>query len=132
MLLGRMSREGSMYEADSPALVPHPGKELVPQLQEAVQKLPAGIARGQSAVVETTRTSVAVAADDQKEGSYQISNGEVRQVRLGELASPDFGEDILVAKHAKQWIALREAAKSLFSNDLDPQSTEMEIEVDRR
>jgi hypothetical protein len=52
MMLGRMTREGSIYEADSPALIAHPDKELVPQLQEAVRKLPTGIARKRTNSVE--------------------------------------------------------------------------------
>ena len=44
MMLGRMTRDGTMYEADRPALIAHPDKELVPQLQEAVRRLPSRIA----------------------------------------------------------------------------------------
>ena len=54
-LLGRMTRDGTMYEADRPALIAHPGKELVPQLQEAVRKLPAGIVRKSGHVNEPER-----------------------------------------------------------------------------
>jgi N12 class adenine-specific DNA methylase len=35
-------------------------------------------------------------------------------------------------RHAKQWIALREAAKGLFANELNPVSSDAEIETDRR
>ena len=37
MMLGTMTREGTMYEADRPALIAHADKELVPQLQKAVR-----------------------------------------------------------------------------------------------
>jgi N12 class adenine-specific DNA methylase len=132
MMLGRMCREGTMYEADSPALLPHPDRELVPQLVEAVAKLPFGIARRSAAVVELERPPPALASEGQKEGSYQISNGQVRQVRQGELVEPDFDDSPILAKQAKHWIALREGAKELFVKELSPQSSEEEIEQARR
>lgn len=132
MMLGRISREGTMYEADSPALVAHPDRELVPQLIEAVAKLPFGIARRSAAIVELERPPPSIAAEHQKEGSYQVINGQVRQVRNGELVPPDFGDDPILGNQAKHWIALREGAKELFANELDPQSNDEEIEQARR
>ena len=85
MTLGRMRREGTMYEGDSPALIAHPDKELVPQLQEAVRKLPRSIARD-GGRTEAEGTTFGQASANQKEGSYQIRNGGVFQVRSGELA----------------------------------------------
>ncbi len=134
MMLGRMTREGSMYEADSPALIAHPGREIVPQLQEAVQKLPAGIARQWSGVPPPPPEQMAVihAEPDQKEGSYQIRNGRVYQVRGGELAAPDFGDNPVLARQARHWIDLREAAKNLFARELDARAGNDEIEACRR
>jgi hypothetical protein len=107
MMLGRMTREGTMYEGDSPALIAHPDRELIPQLQEAVGKLPITIAHKGGCIAEPERMTFALA--NQKEGSYHIRNGGVYQVRGGALATPDFGEDVLLAKQAKYWIALRDA-----------------------
>jgi N12 class adenine-specific DNA methylase/adenine-specific DNA methylase len=131
MMLGKMTRAGTMYEGDAPALIAHPEKELVPQLQDAVRKLPTGIARHRECIAEPERTTFSLATDDQKEGSYQIRDGRVFQVRAGELAAPDFGEDMLLAKHAERWIGLREAAKELFARELSPQSSEEEVESAR-
>ena len=130
MMLGRMTREGTMYERDSPALIAHPDKELVPQLREAVGKLPKNIAHKQECIAEPEQLTFARA--NQKEGSYQIQNGVVYQVRGGVLATPDFGEDLLLAKQAKGWIALREAAKEMFARELDAKSSDGEIEAGRR
>ena len=130
MMFGRMTREGTMYEADRPALIAHPDKPLVPQLQEAVGKLPAGIARA-GAIAEPSTEAVVLAQAHQKEGSYQIRGGKVFQVRGGELMAPDFGDDILVARHAERWIGLREGAKDLFARELSPQSSAEEIETER-
>jgi hypothetical protein len=132
MMLGRMTRDGSMYEADSPALIAHPDKELVPQLQAAVLKLPAGIVCHRANLIESEPKHFAQAGANQKEGSYQISNGEVRQVRGGALEQPDFGDNVLLSKQARQWVTLREAAKGLFAKELDPRCGETEIEADRR
>jgi N12 class adenine-specific DNA methylase len=130
MMLGRMSREGTMYEGNSPALIAYPDKPLVPQLKEAVGKLPAGMAR-KGGIAEPTTVAVVLAQAHQKEGSYQIRGGKVCQVRCGELTTPDFGDDILLAKQAQRWIALREGAKDLFARELSPKSNAEEIEAAR-
>ena len=118
-----------MYEGDSPALIAHPDKELVPQIQEAVGKLPKGIARQSTTIAEPELITVELARAHHKEGSYQVSNGKVFQVRDGVLATPDFGEDRPLAKQAMQWIALREGAKELFARELCAQSSEQEVEA---
>jgi N12 class adenine-specific DNA methylase len=132
MMLGRMSREGTMYEADRPALIAYPDKELVGQLKEAVGRLPCRIVRNGEYIAEPERTTLRHASANQKEGSYQVQNGDVYQVRSGELVAPNFGGDILLAKQAKQWISLRDAAKALFAGELDAQSSAEEIEASRR
>lgn len=132
MMLGRMTREGKMYEADTPALIAHPDKALVPQLQEAVRKLPAGIAGRGGSIAEPERTTFVQAEAHQKECSYQFKNGQIYQVRGGELATPDFGQDVLFAKKAERWIALRDGAKDLFAKELCAQSSELEIEIARK
>ncbi|MCB0242610.1 MAG: helicase, partial [Anaerolineae bacterium] len=43
MMLGDWGRHGSMYAADSPALVAKPGQKLADALQAAVAKLPQGV-----------------------------------------------------------------------------------------
>lgn len=126
MMLGTMTREGKMYEADRPALIADPDKPLLPQLQEAVSKLPKGIARKSSGIVQSEQDTFGQAQAHQKEGSYQISNGNVCQVRGGELAAPDFGPELAI--QAKHWIALREGAKDLFAKELSPRSNEEDIE----
>jgi N12 class adenine-specific DNA methylase len=132
MMLGRMTREGTMYEGDSPALIAHPDKDLVPQLQDAVCKMPQGIARNAGAIAGPEPLTFDPAGANHKEGSYQINNGEVCQVRDGILVAPDFGEDRLLAKQAMQWIGLRDGAKELFARELSPQSSEEEVESARR
>jgi N12 class adenine-specific DNA methylase len=132
MMLGRMTREGKMYEDGRPALIAHLDKELVPQLQEAVLRLPAGIARKNDGIAESERNTFEQADANQKEGSYQVANGRVCQVRNRELVTPDFGDDVLLAKQADHWIALREGAKELFSRELSPLSSEEEVESSRR
>ncbi|HVT90642.1 MAG TPA: helicase-related protein [Tepidisphaeraceae bacterium] len=132
MMLGRMTREGKMYEDDRPALIAHPDKELLPQLQEAVGKMPVGIARKSNCIAEPLRQAFDHADANQKEGSYQIRNGKVYQVSGGELITPDFGEDMWLAKQAEHWIGIREGAKELFTRELSPQSSEEEVESTRR
>ena len=132
MLLGRMTRDGTMYEADRPALIAHRDKELVPQLQEAVRKLPAGIVRKSGHANESERPTFVQAEANQKEGAYQVRNGKVYQVRDGMLATPDFGEDVLLSKKAERWIALRDGAQELFAKELSPDTGELEIETARK
>ena len=132
MMLGRMTREGTMYEGDAPALIAHSDKELVPQLQEAVRKLPEGIAYSRVCILESERVAIGQATANQKEGSYQVRNGIVCQVKGGELVTPDLGEHVLLAKKAKHWISLRDAAKDQFARELDAKSSEDEIESCRR
>ncbi len=81
MMLGRMSREGTMYEPDRPALIPHEGIELLPQLHEAVAKLPAGIALERPVERSVNERVSLLARPDDKEGSYQIRGGRVYQIR---------------------------------------------------
>ena len=94
MMLGRMTREGTMYEADSPALIAHPTSHLC----RSCRKRCASCQRASPARAATRRANdggCRSGPGNQKEGSYQISNGKVCQVRGGELATPDFGDDIL-------------------------------------
>lgn len=132
MMLGRMTREGKMYEDDRPALIAYPDKELVPQIQEAVLKMPEGVARRGGSIEEPERETFERAEAHHKEGSYQIKNEKVHQVRCGELMVPDFGENPLLAKQAEHWIGLREGAKELFARELSPKSSEDEVESARR
>ncbi|HWB55183.1 MAG TPA: hypothetical protein VG722_13355, partial [Tepidisphaeraceae bacterium] len=133
MMLGRMSREGSMYHADAPALIAYPDRELVPLLQEAVRRLPENIARNGSFAIELPASHGFGQADDgEKEGSYQVRNSRVYQVRDGELLAPDFGDDPLLTRHAERWIGLREATKELFGKELCPQASDEEVEAARR
>jgi N12 class adenine-specific DNA methylase len=132
MMLGRMTRDGKMYEEDRPALIAHPDKELVPQLQEAVGKLPQGIAKRSAGFAESEYQGFGQAQAQEKEGSYQIKNGRVFQVRGGELIAPDFGDDLLLARRAEHWIGLRDGAKELFARELSPHSSEDEVEAGRR
>lgn len=131
MMLGTMTRQGKMYEGDSPALIARPDRPLVPQLQEAVSRLPRGIARRGSGIVQPGQETFGQAQAHQKEGSYQISSGQVFRVTGGQLTPPDFGQDALLLRQAKHWIALREGAKDLFARELGPRSTQQEIEAAR-
>lgn len=132
MMLGTMTRQGTMYAADSPALIARLDSDLLTELQAAVRKLPSGIARASShcEIRRPARTPAAEA--EEKEGSYQVRNGKVYQVRDGLLVKTGFGEDVLLTKQAKQWIGLREGAKDLFARELCPRSSEIEIETARK
>lgn len=131
MMLGRMTREGTMYEANSPALVPFPDKDLVPQLQEAVRRLPADITSRSRVNAHQAPITFGAADADQKEGSYQLRNDSVYQVKDGQLSAPEFGTDILLAKQAKHWIGLRDGAKELFAMELNPRCGDEDIEAAR-
>jgi N12 class adenine-specific DNA methylase/adenine-specific DNA methylase len=132
MMLGRMTREGTMYEDNRPALIAHADQELIPQLQEAVRKLPAGIARAADIHLAYQSTDGLEAESTQKEGSYQIRQGQIFQVSGGALVQPDFGNDWLVQRQATKWIELRDAAKDLFARELDSRSSGEEVETSRR
>ena len=134
MMLGRMTRDGKMYEDGRPALIAHPDRELLPQLQEAVRKFPEGIVRKSLFVDEpqpTTFGQAELAEAHHKEGSYQIRNARVCQVRRGELVPPEFDDDLQLCRQAEKWIGVRDAAKELFARELSPQSSEEEVETAR-
>ncbi|HVV71920.1 MAG TPA: hypothetical protein VHI52_10535, partial [Verrucomicrobiae bacterium] len=131
MMLGRMTREGKMYRDDSPALIAFPDRELVPQVQEAVSRLPANMMRRGVLINETAPSDVGLADQGQKEGSYQICGGRVCRVIGGELTTPEFAEDPLLMRQAGKWIGIREAAKTLFARELSPSASEQEVESAR-
>ncbi len=131
MMLGRMTRDGKMYEDGRPALIAHPDMELLPQLQAAVRRLPEGIVRKSLFTDEPAPTTFGQAEAAHKEGSYQIRNGRVCQVSDGELVPPEFDDDLLLCRQAEKWIGIRDAAKELFARELSPQASEEEVETAR-
>lgn len=85
MMLGKMTRHGTMYAADSPALIAHTDKELVPQLAEAIRAFPTKIALAPGCYEIPKPVRTVAAEPHQKEGSYQVRNGKIYQVRDGML-----------------------------------------------
>lgn len=132
MMLGRMTREGKMYRDDAPALIAYPNKELVTQLQEAVAKLPSRVAQRSSRSQAVSNQNVQDSADrGHKEGSFQLRDGRVLQVRDGQYVAPEFEGDPLMMRRAEKWIAIREAAKGLFAKELSANVSADEVESAR-
>ncbi len=129
MLLGRLSKEGTMYRADQPALLPTPGADLNVQLAEAIGRLPENVMGGEApaAVMEAP-----VAAKEAKVGQLTIKDGVAYQVQAdGTLAPTDWGTDAKKVKQAVAYMGTVEATKANVAKMLDPNATEADIAAER-
>lgn len=137
MMLGKMSLLGKMHRKNEQALVPHKGREndLVPQLKEAVAKIPADIANPENAHPEPRPTNYQDALKEQKEKSYQLQDGKVMQVIDGKLVPPEILKDKSpgdpIFKQAKDFISLRETYKRYNAMMRDPNVPEEDVDAAR-
>lgn len=129
MLLGKPALEGTMYRADSPALVPTPGA-LTDKIDAAVDRLPANVA---NETTELPDTMAAIVADvGAKEFSFQIDEetGTIGQVEARELKA----EAVPKSKQAmvKGFIGLRQQVKDLIRMERDANASDTAIERARK
>ena len=132
MMLGRMSREGSMYGPDQQALIPTPGADLNRQLEEAVAKLPANVMGG-GLRAEDGGLRAELADKGSKLGSLTLKNG-VPMVVAGDgtLEQPTWGDDAKKVKQAVAYVATRDSALDLIRKQLSTDSTEAELAEGRK
>lgn len=138
MILGLPSREGSMYGADEPAIIPFKDPEL--SLSEALGGAMGRLPRNVFGAVETepdVDVERAEAGAKDKPGSliYQggklyIVNESKELVPAGEL-NPRFKQST-VSKRARDFIEVREKYKELIRGQLNPESSEKEVESLRK
>jgi len=127
MMLGRMSKEGTMYAGEMNALLPTPGAELSQQLTEAVAKLPTD-AFGAQATPDQQRAPEQ--STSYKPGSLVMQDGKPYLANSdGSLTAPDWAGNAKAVKQAKSYIGVRDATRALIVKQLDPDATPEAIEA---
>ena len=96
MMLGDWGRYGSMYAADSPALVAKPGQKLADALQAAVAKLPQGVfeavaSKRSASMVQALATKIS--NPPVSEGGYFVRDGKLIE-RLPNVAGEAYGREL--------------------------------------
>ena len=112
-MLGKWSLEGRMYGKEGePALLPAEGKELVPQLEEAVKRFPEDIAGRAAPKMEAFDEGER--AEGAKDGSLVVSpkDKQVYQVSNGTMIQPEWAKTPQAPRLMKQKSnRLREVAR---------------------
>jgi hypothetical protein len=131
MMLGRMSREGTMYRADQQALVPTPG-DLGQKLAEAINKLPENVL-GATTTAEEIAKPIIKAEAGSKLGGLVVKDGGIWQVQDdGTLEKPDWGGDAKKVAQAQRYVTVRDTAKAHIALMLDENATDADIETSRK
>lgn len=135
MILGRVSREGSMYGPDEPAVIPHVGRDLSEQLGEALAKLPKNIiSQSTEAQPEEAEREAADAKD--KPGSFIEKGGKLyivaddKTLAKAAVVNPRF-KSVELKKRAGDFIRLRETYKDLLAAQINPEATEENLAIQR-
>ena len=144
MLLGRLSKEGTMHEAEQNALLPtNPHTELQGrekldrQLSELKDELAAAIEKlrpdvmGATTIPEDVPAAVTFADAGDKEGTLQIKNQGVFKVVNKELVRPEWASNAEKLKQAKQYIPIRDFRVRQVSLEKSTESTDEQIEIAR-
>ena len=133
MLLGKMTREGTMYRADQPALVPTPGADLKEQIAQAVQNLPEGITGWTEPTAGEASGAEPVRADSgSKLGGLVVKDGQVYRVEGdGTLTKPDWAADTRKNAQGNSYVKVRDQAKGVIGQMLDSNASEAEIAGER-
>ena len=131
MMLGRMSREGTMYQADQQALVATPG-ELGPKLAAAIATLPQNVL-GATTTAEAIARPVIKAEAGSKLGTLVYQDGGIYLVQGdGTLEKPDWAGTPAKVAQAKRYIELRALGMAAVSEMNDPNVGDKEIELTRQ
>jgi N12 class adenine-specific DNA methylase len=134
MMMGRMSKEGTMYGPDQQALVPTPGADLNRQLEEAIGKLPANVMGG-AAVPQGVTAAPATPfwGKGAKVGSLQVANGKPGLVGIGgESEAVSWASDSKKVRQAADYVSVRDTAQDLIRKQLSTESTDAEIAEGRK
>ena len=129
MMLGRMSREGTMYRGDQQALVPTPG-DLNAKLAEAIQKLPPNVLGATTTPEEVAAPPMERAEAGTKLGQLIAREDGVYQVQPdGTLGKPEWAGDAKKMAQAQRYVALRDHARSHIGMMLDENATDADIKA---
>ena len=130
MMLGRMSKEGTMYRGGQQALLPTPGADLTQQLKDAIAKLPSNVVGG--GVVEKPTQSI-YATSESKIGGMIERDGKIKLIGPDkELIDPEWANNPKKVAQAKTYIGIRDLTTKLIDLQLSPEATEADIAVVRR
>lgn len=126
MMMGEMTRSGTMYGRGDQALVLAAGEDLAGKLATAIEKLPEGAFKP----IEQAKPKIfepVVVASGMKEGSLQVKDGQVYRVESGMLkAAPDLGKHSGLIEAAG---AVRKAARDHFANQLSDTASEAQFQA---
>jgi N12 class adenine-specific DNA methylase len=128
MMLGEMGLFGTQYGPGDPALKGRPGQDTLALLAAAVRKIPADLATFDPSSM-TQADIVRQAQAGSKEFSYQLDGDDVRQVQQGALTAVEWTGP--QTERARAWLPIRESTKRLVAMQLDPASTDGEIDTAR-
>ena len=119
MMLGRMSKEGTMYRGEQQALLPTPGADLNRQMEEAVAKLPENVMG--SAAAPAAPASAPIAEKGSKLGGLVLKNDVPHIVAAdGTLERPEWAGDARKVTQAKSYLGVRDLARDNIAMQLDP------------
>lgn len=124
MLLGRLSLEGTMYQANQRALLPTPGADLSQQLAEAVSRLPENV-MGAQPTPEAITIEEAVKG---KVGGLLLKDGKLAILNAdGTTETPEWSGSPKAVEQAKAYIQTRDDAKRLIAMMIDPDSSDDQV-----
>ena len=130
MMLGRMSKEGTMYAGEMNALLPTPGADLSQQLAEAAAKLPTDAFGAQSTPEQVMAPA---SAANYRPGSLVFQDGKPYLSNAdGSLEVPDWASSANAVKQAQSYVSVRDVARSLILKQLDADGTPEQIESLRK
>lgn len=127
MMLGRMSREGTMHGPDQQALIATPG-DLQEKLDAAIAKLPPNVLGAQTTAEDLAKPMVKADAGS-KVGQIVAKDGGVYVVQDdGTLEKPEWANDPKKVAQAQRYMALRDHAKGHVALMLTDDATDADIQ----
>ncbi len=128
MMLGRMSREGTMHGPDQQALIATPG-DLGAKLDAAIGKLPENVLGAQTAAEDMAKPIIKAAVGSKVGQIVGKDDGVYVVQEDGTLAKPEWASDAKKLAQAKRYIALRDHAKAHVDLMLKDDATDADIKA---
>jgi len=114
MMVGEMTLQGSMYGENEPALLPYEDRPLIPDLNEALAKLPEAVipARegGQATAIDVA--PLIGEANDEEGSMRALPNGTILQVKAGQLVEAKVAKT--QQRNVKALIELRDQTREII------------------
>lgn len=130
IMLGVPALAGTMYRADSQALLPTPGATLQQQLDAAIEATPAGAFGAEaSAAVDLATAALAPKTEEQREGGIYVVDDRLVVIEGGEQVAADWGKTR--NDRARSYVALRDATMKVILAQIDQNATTDQIEAAR-